>query len=282
MTETRICRTCGIEQDLETSFTLVYPQTGNRRLNCKRCYAEYELNRKANIKARKNIIRLSTSELTCPKCEVTYTDVFKHFVTSNSTKTGFAYRCNECARKDVAKYNEENKTKKKVFCFNKKCSTCKTTYGYPYDEFPSVANTKDGLSRTCNTCGWRAFEEYNNNLKVEDPEKYKARFKTPSYKARSNKQKAKRRAQKLQATAPWADNKAIADIYTKASQLTASTGAQWHVDHIDPLLSKLVCGLHVPENLQVLPASINMSKSNKFRPYRVDASGATYYFDLEG
>lgn len=47
-------------------------------------------------------------------------------------------------------------------------------------------------------------------------------------------------------------------------QLRASeTGFLWHIDHMLPLRAKTVSGLHVAENIQVIPAVLNLLKGNK-------------------
>lgn len=68
---------------------------------------------------------------------------------------------------------------------------------------------------------------------------------------------AARRARILNATPPWANLEAIRDFYELCPP-------GYHVDHIHPLKGKTVCGLHVWENLQYLPAKENMSKGNRF------------------
>lgn len=76
----------------------------------------------------------------------------------------------------------------------------------------------------------------------------------------------KRRAAELQATPKWADADKIAVIYAEAARITRETGIAHHVDHSVPLQSKLVCGLHWEENMQILPGSENQSKSNRYWP----------------
>jgi 5-methylcytosine-specific restriction endonuclease McrA len=57
--------------------------------------------------------------------------------------------------------------------------------------------------------------------------------------------------------------KHIAAIYLQARALTKRTGVKHVVDHIIPLRSEVVCGLHVPWNLQILTHIENSSKSNR-------------------
>ena len=75
---------------------------------------------------------------------------------------------------------------------------------------------------------------------------------------------SKKRAAKIQRTPFWADLKEIERIYEMAAEMTAKTGESWHVDHEIPLQGKFVSGLHVPDNLQLLPWKDNLSKGNRF------------------
>ena len=85
------------------------------------------------------------------------------------------------------------------------------------------------------------------------------------YRGIRNDANARRRAAKIQATPEWADKKVITDIYKEAQRLQQVLGIPMHIDHVVPLQGELVCGLHVEYNLQVIPAALNLRKSNKFK-----------------
>lgn len=79
---------------------------------------------------------------------------------------------------------------------------------------------------------------------------------------------AKRRASKLRATPCWLTEEHLQQIekfYSEAQLNQLLTGIEYHVDHVVPLQGENVCGLHVPWNLQVIPAKENISKSNKLK-----------------
>jgi hypothetical protein len=81
---------------------------------------------------------------------------------------------------------------------------------------------------------------------------------------------AGRRAAKLRRTPPWVtetDRARMGDLHADAALFSiAFRGAPFAVDHILPLQGKDVSGLHVVENLQVLRASANSAKRNRFDP----------------
>ncbi len=110
--------------------------------------------------------------------------------------------------------------------------------------------------------------EYQREYRAADPERERERGR----KWRKNNldkdcaKVARRKASKLQATPKWANDFFIKEIYHLAKIRTKIMGFKWEVDHIVPLRSKLVCGLHVENNLQVIPESKNRSKSNHYWP----------------
>ena len=159
-----------------------------------------------------------------------------------------------------------------------KCQSFKSV-----DLFGKNKSRKDGLADECKDCKrqqdreyaaknrevakQRASEWYYSNYEYarKRQNKYCANWK----RVNSDKHCAlqnKRRADKLKATPSWLSKEQLKDIeilYTLAKETTLKTKELHHVDHIIPLRGKTVCGLHVPWNLQVIPAKENLRKSNR-------------------
>lgn len=77
---------------------------------------------------------------------------------------------------------------------------------------------------------------------------------------------AKRRATKFTATPAWANQMEIRKIYKTAIAKSKDSGIKHHVDHVVPLHSPIVCGLHCEANLEIVLARHNAIKSNKIWP----------------
>jgi hypothetical protein len=87
---------------------------------------------------------------------------------------------------------------------------------------------------------------------------------------------AKRRANKKTQTPVWANIQEINRIYKECPK-------GFHVDHIYPLKSKYMCGLHVENNLQIISATENICKGNRSWPGQLDCQKLSVYdiFDKE-
>jgi len=120
---------------------------------------------------------------------------------------------------------------------------------------------------------WNAANpEKRAEIKAKNREKNKEEYysKNREWNAANKDKKAsyqaKRRAVQLQRTPRWLDEDdlwMIEEAYSLAKLRTQMLGVVFHVDHVIPLQGRNVCGLHVPTNLQVIPARENLSKSNK-------------------
>lgn len=163
----------------------------------------------------------------------------------------------------------------------KKCNNVKSINSFGID-----AATNTGINRICKECVndisglWKkqnrdALNNYQRAYYYKNIEVM--RLKSIEYQKNNkhivNAYSAKKRASKLLATPKWLTINQLSDIkdfYFAAKQLELETGIKYHVDHVVPLQGKNVCGLHVPWNLQVIPASDNVRKSNKhFEDYTI-------------
>jgi len=108
------------------------------------------------------------------------------------------------------------------------------------------------------------YEEYRNINRLKRREQ-NARW-DKNNKGKANAKTAKRHAAKMLRMPKWLSQEQLAEIrefYVMAKELEKVFPWKQAVDHIVPLQGKIVSGLHVPWNLQILPAFLNSSKGNK-------------------
>ena len=174
----------------------------------------------------------------CSKCK--HVKDYFSFNKNKYNNDGHQYRCRECVKLHYIKTKAHVSNRAKEYAALHKSEKAQ------YDKLRRETKQK----------------ELNNHDKI--------RAKLPHRRALSREQTAKRRALIKNASVNWNEelNKfVIKEAYTLAIQREQTTGIKWHVDHIIPLKGKVVCGLHVWNNLQVIPAKTNILKRNKFAPH---------------
>lgn len=150
----------------------------------------------------------------------------------------------------------------------KTCTKCNIEK--PLSEF---YKERDRFRPDCKKCNNEKSKKYhtNNNekrLKVikawgENNLEKKRKISNDWKKAYPDKHVAleeKRRATKMKAVPAWFEKEKVRLVYKKAKELGMT------VDHVVPLSSKIVCGLHCWYNLQLLDSKLNSGKKNYHWP----------------
>jgi len=148
--------------------------------------------------------------------------------------------CVECMKEDWALDNVKRSKKPK--------SEASKAAGRRYYE-----KNKDAVKARANARPKAEVTQYKHKYKEANPELYKALVSVRKRRHRT-------------ATPSWVTSEqklAMRQLYLQAMELTKLTGERYVVDHIIPLISHEVCGLHVPWNLRVITQEENLKKSNK-------------------
>lgn len=167
----------------------------------------------------------------------------------------------------------------------KTCKHC--SLAKPLDQFYRHSRMKDGHLNVCIPCrdayvkewtaknrtrsnaikrNWIAENWTQEDKRAANKRQWQAIKNDPVRYARFLNHISKRRAVEVRATPKWADESAIFTMYEKAQEWTKLTGEVWTVDHIIPLASKIVCGLHVETNMQLMTKPENSKKHNRRWP----------------
>lgn len=148
----------------------------------------------------------------------------------------------------------------------KKCKICNEVKDL--SQFSKNSRAKDGLRYNCKNCRSKSYydkRDYYRNLgtiwRENNFEQFtiKNREWDSKNRKRRNSIEAKRRAIKSQATPKWLTKNQLKEI----ENIYVNCPKGYHVDHILPLKGKNITGLHVPWNLQYLPALENIKKGNR-------------------
>lgn len=239
--QTKICTKCKIEQKIEHFYKKTSNKDG-RTSHCKTCTQNTQ---KEFYKKNSERIRAKTKE----------------YVQNNQTQVKQARRDRynnnrEDIKAQIKRYRKEHQenvrqTKSKYYNANKEYIS---QHGKTYrlNNQVKLKKTKD------------RYVSENHELILARQQVH--RRENPG---RFNAYNAKRRMSKLQRTPKWSNMEEIKNIYELSSYFQNTFHIKYNVDHILPLQSKFVSGLHVVENLQIISKKENNFKYNTFVPYGI-------------
>lgn len=198
----------------------------------------------------------------CSKCKVE--KPLAEFGTAKKRRHGKRSACKECEAKVRALRRDERNAKQRAqYRANPEKKKAKNrAWSIANAEYHAALKAK-WVREHPEQSRQQALDWYRDNLEraTENGARWRA-----ANKGKIAAKQARHRVVTLQATPAWANKSYIEDTYANAAFRTKRTGTPWHVDHIVPLKSKLVCGLHWEDNLRVIPARDNQKKNNTWWP----------------
>lgn len=178
----------------------------------------------------------ATAKATGAKYYFTGVPCIRGHITLRKTKGS----CVDCMREDWALDNKKRSEKPK--------SEASKAAGRRYYE-----KNKEAVKARANARPIEERKRHKTAYKEKNPDLYKALTSVRKRRHRKASPRWLTKEQKL----------AMRQLYLQAMELTNLTGERYVVDHIIPLISDEVCGLHVPWNLRVITQEENLRKSNK-------------------
>ncbi len=193
----------------------------------------------------------------CPTCKAEKPCTPDFFSRNRRTHDGFAAYCKSCASARYREFYEKNRAA--LIERSTEQSRRRRLERPEYDRNWSREYKRRILS---DPVAYAAHLERNTRWREANPDRV-ALFKH-SQKPYRAARTAARYARRRLATPKWVDLSAIRSIYEEAARITRETGIPHEVDHIVPLMGRMVCGLHVPWNLRIITGKANRKKSNRF------------------
>lgn len=277
------CTKCGTVKSA-SEFNFDARVKSRLRAACKLCTKAFREERKTASRDRD-----CTGSRICSGCRVIKPVL--EFYRDNSAKSGVTSACKACMAERAKKYRRENpdKVRARKLIWRRanprKVASYAATWRNKYSDsirqkkrdylLADPVKTKALKAASYARCAARnratKADYYRSKTDEARAAIAKAMLKNPGKYAAH---RTNRKVRKLNATPAWFsefDAFVVEEAYNLIVKRRDATGMDWQLDHIVPIAGRLVCGLHVGANLQLLPAALNNFKRNRYDPNTLSA-----------